>query len=98
MMDMIRALYYGDLDAMELPLKPDSKYREVAEKISKVGDSLGEKGVDQEEFFQLMSDYENEISLAYFSLGLRWGAQLLLALLDDSDATFQPLRARGKGE
>ena len=45
-----------------------------------------------------MSDYENEISLAYFSLGLRWGAQLLLALLDDSDATFQPLRARGKGE
>lgn len=90
MIDMIKALYKGRADPVELPLKRHSKYKTILAKIEQVARSLeSEANRDAvKELESLMIEAEDESSYAYFAVGFRWGARMMLSILTEGDTAL----------
>lgn len=89
MIEILRALYQGDFDVMELRIKSDSRYMKKATLISdRIALLCGENDEMRESTSNLLSSYEDEIAFSHFALGARWGARIMLALLEENDETF----------
>ena len=92
MRDMLKALFYGELDAMALSIRETSQYKRLAMEVtSRIDAFCGNNTKLREQTSSLMSSLEEHISLAFFSLGARWGAQMMLALMQECDDTFKSL-------
>lgn len=90
MIDMIRAMYNGKADPVELRLKKRSKYRTITAKIEQVVRSL-ESDTNRDavkELESLMIEAEDESSYAYFAVGFRWGARMMLSILTEGDTAL----------
>ena len=89
MADIIRMLFAGKLDPLDLPLRQNSAYRQTSQKVSAVLDLLYDKDESKDRLSDLLNELEMEIACAYFTLGYRWGGQMMLAMLREDDATFE---------
>ena len=89
-LDMIRALFEGKLDPLTMiPCDADYKqtYKTVSDLIASLGNEENRKEIER--LSDLMIDLEDQQSFVWFSLGLRWGAQMLIEILDEKNTPFQ---------
>ena len=90
MPDMIDDLFYGKLDPALLEIKRGSDYNKKRAAITTVLESLEEVGYAQEasRLGELFNELDCVVSRAYFTVGFRWGARMVLAIMDDSSDVF----------
>ena len=92
-MDMIMELFYGNLSGENLYPRKSSEYTELLGRINDAVDEIS-KSVTEEQSSRLLnsvSEMDGIISSAYFSIGFRWGARMMLSMLTDDTGTFEPV-------
>ena len=92
--DMINELFYGNLDLSLMELKRGSDYNKKRSQVMTILDDL--EGQISERSIQSLRDALNELDLltshAYFTIGFRWGARMLLSIFDDDESLFSTLK------
>lgn len=91
--DMIDALFHGNLDLSLLDLKKDSQYYKTRNEILNILESLEspETKKKTDHLSDALNDLDYVISHAYFTIGFRWGARMMLSMLNDDHGTFDPV-------
>ena len=93
MTDMIDELFHGNLDPNLLELKKGSAYNKKRHEILTLIEAIEEAGNEKDaaRLGEALNDLDYIISRAYFSIGFRWGAQMVMAMLNDDHSTFSPV-------
>lgn len=92
-MDMIKELFYGNLGVDALGVKKTSEYAKFQRCINTMVEDM-EKHIPKEQCERLLNciaELDDCISIAYFSLGFRWGARMIISIMADDADTFDDL-------
>ena len=92
-MDMIKELFYGNLGVDALGVKKTSEYTKYQRRINTMVEDM-EKHIPKEQCERLLNciaELDDCISIAYFSLGFRWGARMIISVVNDDTETFEEL-------
>ena len=90
MTDIIGEFFFGNLDLSMLEAKRDSEYNRKREEITKMLDALAATHAKEaSELMDAVNDLDVIASREYFSLGFRWGARMMLAIMNESGDTFK---------
>ena len=92
-MNMIKELFYGNLGVDALGIKKTSEYAKFQHRINAMVEDM-EKHVPKEQCEKLLNciaELDDCISIAYFSLGFRWGARMIMSVMVDDPETFEEL-------
>lgn len=91
MKDMIKALYYGQVEPSELYLKHSSKYKTALKQQAAVLECLecDSNHAEMEKLRSLIIETEDQMSYSYFAVGFRWGARMMLSILTEGDTALE---------
>ena len=91
MADIVRRLVEGKLDPLALPVCRESQYGQASKEMAAFMEKLRDEdhGEDMDRLSSMLSTVEIESAYAYFTLGYRWGGQMMLAMLQEEDTTFR---------
>lgn len=92
-MDMVKELFYGNLGVDALGVKKTSEYAKFQRRINTMVEDM-EKHIPKEQCERLLNciaELDYCISIAYFSLGFRWGARMIISVVTDDSETFEDL-------
>ena len=92
MADIVRRLVEGKLDPLALPVREGSRYHRATRQIAAFMEQLCDREEYPEDMKRLdtmLTEVEIESAYAYFTLGYRWGGQMMLAMLQEEDTTFR---------
>ena len=87
MADIIGELFFGNLDLSMFEAKRDSQYNRKREEITKILDALTvTHAKEASELVDAVNDFDVIASREYFSIGFRWGARVMLAIINDDQS------------
>ena len=92
-MDMVKELFYGNLGVDALGVKKTSEYAKYQRRINAMVEDI-EKYVPKEQCERLLNciaELDDCISVAYFTLGFRWGARMIISVMAADVDTFEEL-------